>query len=93
MGAPFGNQNASKKNRLLREGLKRELIQNPEYVLEINKILLESARKGEQWAQQMVRDQTDGKVPQPVVGDDEEPPIQVEGFIRLRKPEGGGQTE
>ena len=87
MGAPFGNQNASKKNRLLREGLKRELIQNPEYVLEINQKLIDAARKGEQWAQQMIRDQNDGKVPQPVVGDEDEPPVQVSGVIKLVKPE------
>jgi hypothetical protein len=87
MGAPFGNQNAAKKNRLLREGLKRELVQNPEYVLEINQKLIDAARNGEQWAQQMIRDQNDGKVPQPVVGDSEEDAIQVEGFIKLVKPE------
>ncbi len=87
MGAPPGNQNASKKNRLLREGLRRELIQNPADALAINKILIESAKKGEAWAQQLIRDQADGKVPTPIVGDEDEPPIQVEGRIKLVKPE------
>jgi hypothetical protein len=87
MGAPLGNQNASKKNRLLRDGLKRHLVQNPEDVRLINEILVEKAKAGEQWAQQLVRDQSDGKAPQPIVGDDDEPAIQVSGVIKLVKPE------
>lgn len=86
MGAPIGNQNAIKKNRLLREGLKRELVQSPEDVLEINRKLIAAAKSGEQWAQVLIRDQTDGKVPQAIVGDLDEDPVQVAGRIVLVKP-------
>jgi hypothetical protein len=89
MGAPVGNTNASKKNRLLTDSLRRELTQNPSDVLAITRKLIEAAKSGEAWAQALIHDRSDGKVPQPVVGDADEDPIQVEGRIKLVKPEGG----
>jgi hypothetical protein len=87
MGAPPGNTNASKKNRLLTDSLKRELTQNPDDVLAITRKLIDAAKAGEAWAQSLVHDRSDGKVPQPLVGDADEDPIQVEGRIKLVKPE------
>lgn len=86
MAAPLGNQNGAKKQRLLSDCLKRELTQKPEDVLAITRKLIESAKAGEPWAQALVHDRSDGKVPQPVVGDDDEPPIQLKGVIELVKP-------
>ena len=87
MAAPAGNSNAAKKNRLLTDCLRRELTQNPDDVLAITRKLIESAKAGEPWAQALVHDRSDGKVPQPLVGDEDEPPIQIEGRIKLVRPE------
>jgi hypothetical protein len=77
MGAPVGNKNGAKKQRLLTDCLKRELTQNPKDILAITRKTIESAKAGEPWAQALVYDRSDGKVPQPIVGDDDEPAIQV----------------
>lgn len=77
MAAPAGNQNAARKNRMLTDALKRELTQNPEDVRAIARKLIESAKAGESWAQSLIHDRVDGKVPQPVVGDDDEPAISM----------------
>jgi hypothetical protein len=87
MGAPVGNTNAAKKNRILTDSLRRELTQKPEDVLAITRKLIEAAKAGEAWAQALVHDRSDGKVPQPIVGDADEDPVQIEGVIKLKKPE------
>jgi hypothetical protein len=38
---------------------------------------IDAAKAGEAWAQNLIYDRIDGKVPQPVVGDDESPPINL----------------
>lgn len=78
MAAPQGNTNGAKQKRLLTDALKRELVQNPNDVLAIAKKLIDSAKEGEAWAMSLVYDRVDGKVPQPIVGDDESDPIRVE---------------
>lgn len=83
-GAPIGNKNGLKKHRILGDTLKRELTQNPEDVLAIARKLIESAKAGEAWAQQLVHDRVDGKVPQPVVGDDEEDAIRTVSEVIMR---------
>jgi hypothetical protein len=62
-GAPVGNRNGAKKNRMLTDALKRELTQNPEEVTAIARKLIESAKAGESWAQQLIHERVDGKVP------------------------------
>ena len=86
MGAPVGNQNGAKKKRLLTDCLKRELTQNPEDILAITRKTIEAAKAGEPWAQQLAYDRSDGKVPQPIVGDDEEDPVRVNtiGLVDLK---------
>lgn len=86
MGAPIGNSNAKKQNRMLTNSLRRELAQNPEDVLAITRKLIESAKAGEPWAQSLIHDRSDGKAPQPIVGDDDEAPVRLEGVISLKKP-------
>jgi hypothetical protein len=86
MSAPVGNQNAAKKNRMLTDALKRELTQNPEEVRKIARKVIDSAIEGQPWAQQLIHDRVDGKVPQPVVGDDDEPPVMLKGYLELVRP-------
>jgi hypothetical protein len=81
MGAPVGNQNGAKKNRMLTDALRRELTQNPEDVRKIARKLIDSAIAGEAWAQALIHDRSDGKVPQALVGDDEEAPVRIVGRI------------
>ena len=86
-GAPEGNQNGRKKNRLLTDTLKRELTQKPEDVLAMAQRLIADAKDGDAAARALLFDRVDGKVPQPVVGDDDEAPISVrEILIRAISP-------
>lgn len=77
MGAPAGNSNASKQKRMLSDALKRELTQRPDDVLAIVNKLIERAKEGDSWAMALIHDRVDGKAPQPIVGDDEEAPLQL----------------
>jgi hypothetical protein len=85
-GAPVGNQNGLKKHRLLTDALRRELTQNPEEALKITRKLIDCAKDGEAWAQVLVHDRCDGKLPTPVVGDEDGPPILFEGTVRFVGP-------
>ena len=86
MAAPHGNQNAVKKNRLLTDAFKRELVQNPEDALAIVRKTIQAAKAGEPWAQALAYERSDGKVPQALVGDDEEPAIRLQGVVDLVRP-------
>jgi DNA gyrase/topoisomerase IV subunit B len=86
MAAPVGNQNASKKTRMLGEALKRILVQNPEEAEAVARKTLEAAKAGEAWAQALIYERVDGRLPQPVVGDEDEPPILLRGLIELVRP-------
>jgi hypothetical protein len=83
MSAPVGNQNARKRNRMLTDALKRELTQNPEDVTKIARKLIDSAIAGDSWAQTLIHERVDGKVPQAIVGDDEEAPIRSVHRVEL----------
>jgi hypothetical protein len=74
-GAPIGNTNGAKQKRLLSDCLKRELTQKPDDVLAIARKLIESAKEGQAWAMALVHERVDGKMPQAIVGDDDEPPV------------------
>lgn len=90
MAAPEGNQNARKRNRMLTDALKRELTQNPEDALAVTRKLIECAKNGESWAQVLIHERVDGKVPQAIVGDDEEAPIRTLHRIELIDLDGSG---
>ncbi len=77
MGAPVGNNNGAKQKRLLTDALKRELTQRPEDVLAIANKLIERAKEGDSWAMALIHDRVDGKAPQPIVGDDDEPAVRL----------------
>jgi hypothetical protein len=81
-GAPLGNQNSAKRNRLLGDTLKRELRQRPEDVLAIVNKTIVSAIAGEEWAQRLIYERVDGKMPQAIVGDDDEPAVKFSRVIR-----------
>lgn len=83
-GAPVGNTNGAKKNRLLTDCLKRELTQNPGDVLAIARKLIEDAKEGDSQARALLFERVDGKVPQPVVGDDDEAPVRTLSEILIR---------
>jgi hypothetical protein len=92
-GAPAGNRNGAKKNRLLTDALKRELTQNPAEVLAIARKLIEAAKAGEPWAQSLIHERVDGKVPQAIIGDDEEPPVRTTSRIELVALDGSGSGQ
>lgn len=66
---------------MLTDALKRELTQNPQKVAAIANKLIERAVEGDAWAQALIYERCDGKVPQALVGDDDEPPIQVKEIL------------
>lgn len=82
MGAPLGNTNGAKRNRALGDALKRELTQNPDDLLAIVRKTIECAKKGEPWAQDLVYERVDGKMPQALVGDDDEPGLKFSRVVR-----------
>lgn len=83
-GGQPGNQNARKRNRLLTDTLRRELTQKPEDALAIVLKLIEDAKAGDSAARALLFDRVDGKVPQPVVGDDDEAPLKTLTEILIR---------
>jgi hypothetical protein len=95
-GAPLGNQNAARGRRWA-HAIERAVDAWPERAvsLEVNKGIDAMAYA---FVAKMVADQDlgfyrefgdrlDGKPAQAIVGDSDFDPVQVEGFIKLRKPE------
>lgn len=82
MSAPLGNTNGAKRNRLLGDALKRKLAQNPERLDKIVEKTLTAAEAGEEWAQRLVYERVDGKMPQAIVGDDDEPAVKFARVLR-----------
>lgn len=80
-GGQPGNTNGTKSKRVLADALKRELAQRPERVVSIIKRLLDEAEAGEAWAMDLVFERVDGKLPQPIVGDSDEPGIKFAEII------------
>lgn len=85
-GAQPGNDNASKRHRLLTSALKRQLTQNPAKVEAIAKQLIEDATHIDadirHPARTLLFERVDGKVPQAIVGDDDEPAVKFSRVIR-----------
>ena len=85
-GAPLGNTNGRKKNRLLGDALKRQLTQQPEKVEAIAKQLIEDATSVQPdvraEARKLLFERVDGKMPQAIVGDNDEPPLQIGRVVR-----------
>lgn len=82
MPAPLGNANATKSRRMLGDALKRLLTQSPEKVEAVAQKTIDAAIAGEPWAQALIYERVDGKMPQAIVGDDDEPAVKFSRVIR-----------
>ena len=80
-GAPEGNRNAAKQKRMFADCLKRELTQSPNELLAIVRKTIEDAIAGDAQARNTVVERLDGKLPQPIVGDDDSDPISIKELV------------
>lgn len=86
-GAPKGNTNARKENRLITDELRRVCTQSPEKLKKACEKVLENAVEGNLGAFSVIADRLEGKPAQALIHQgDEENPLQVEGRIKLVKP-------
>jgi len=77
-GAPEGNTNSSKDNRLWRNTINRAITQgDPNKLRRIADKLLDLAEQGEAWAVKELGDRLDGKASQPITGEDGGPILQA----------------
>lgn len=92
-GAPLGNQNA-KKAKLWENALKRALARASNATIDagLDKIadtVVLQAMEGNKDAWQEIGQRLDGKVPQAIIGgDDDEPPVKLKGVVELVRPAG-----
>lgn len=90
MGAPIGNQNAKNGARI--KSYARQLVEaDPTLLPRMLMAMANKACDGDVQAFNAFCDRFDGKVAQAIVGDDAEPPVTLQGFIKLVRPsvEGG----
>lgn len=90
MGAPVGNQNAKNAKRwqyALRRALARAEGTIDSGLDKIADKVVTAAIAGEQWAIKEIGEREDGKPAQVIAGDDDLPPVKVEGRIKLVRPE------
>jgi hypothetical protein len=78
-GAQPGNKNARKEHRLLTTELLRQLRERPDEAPAICQTLIDKAKAGEPWAQNLIWDRVDGKVTQ-IIGGDPENPLEISGI-------------
>lgn len=72
-GAPKGNTNGKKENRLVTDALKRVVVQNPEKLAKACMKILEQAVEGDKQAFGLIADRLDGKPTNTIAGDSENP--------------------
>ncbi len=83
MGAPEGNTNSSRANRLWGDTIRRVFVQDGEKLRQIADKLVELARTGDMAAIKEVGDRLDGKAAQSVaVSGPDGGPMQVEQIVR-----------
>lgn len=68
VGAPIGNTNGSKKNRMVGDALRRAATQSPEKLSKACEALLDKAGEGDVQAFNAFRDTLDGKPHQVIEG-------------------------
>lgn len=86
MGAPIGNKNAAGGKRI--KSYARQIVEADETLMP--RMLMAMALKaidGDVQAFNAFCDRLDGKPTQALVGDDDEPPLTVQGFIKLVRPD------
>jgi len=78
MGAPTGNTNAAKENRLITSALRRAVVQNPEKLRKACERVLDDAADGNLAAFNTIADRIDGKPAQTNVieGNEDRPLVQ-----------------
>lgn len=62
--------------------MKRALAVHPSYVARIVNRTLLAAMRGEEWAVRLTFERVDGKMPQAIVGDDDEPAVKFSRVLR-----------
>ena len=78
-GAPIGNTNGAKRNRLWTDALKRHAAQNPEAMAKIAKKVFQLAMEGDMQAVKEIGDRIDGKPVQAVeIEHDDNQPLSAE---------------
>lgn len=87
-GAPKGNNNAV-KSKPWTDAIRKEIIQrdidkpdDAKFLRLLAKQLLEDCLNGDKAARDELSNRLDGRYPQPIVGDDELPPVQVQAIER-----------
>jgi len=95
MGAPFGNQNG-KRQRIWHAAIMRALetrdksrLDGKRELDELASKLLDLVATGDLAALKEFGDRLDGKPATVIVGDADADPVQVEGRVRLVRPNGG----
>lgn len=89
-GAPVGNKNAA-KGRLWADAIKRAVARkyNGDLNHGLDKLaekLVEAVSNGDLPAIKEFGDRMDGKPAQAIVGDDDAPPVKIEGLVKLVRP-------
>lgn len=81
-GAPVGNTNGKKENRLITDALRRAVVQNPDKLKKACEGILDQAADGNLPAMQFIADRLDGKPGQSViVGGDIDNPLEIKQVI------------
>jgi len=89
MGAPLGNKNASKQNRLVTDTIHRALTQDPDKLRAAVDKLLDNAADGDLNAFKELTDRIQGKPAQAIVGGDEnDNPVKLSGVLEFMSKDG-----
>lgn len=87
MAATDAKPKGGKPDKLIRDALMAAIRQEPERLKRIADKWLTKAEEGDQAAINALADRIDGKAVQPIVGDDEHPPIEANLTVTFVKPE------
>jgi ribosomal protein L17 len=84
-GAPVGNENSSRENRLWGNTIRRAAVQDAERMRRIAEKLLTMAELGDVQAMKEIGDRLDGKPKQTVAGDEDMPLKMLIGWMEHSK--------
>lgn len=86
MAATDTKPRGGKPDKLIRDALMGAIRQSPHKLKAAAENVLDRAEAGDQAAMQFLADRIDGKAVQPIVGDDESPPIKASLEVLFVKP-------